>query len=1013
MSLPLLSCVTSEGGLLPPEILQRILAQDRGLQGLTPGDYHIDVRLGEAASRAWTALQPAWRAFRTQLEKLPVDDTGTTVTRERWLLPLFRELGFGWLTAKAGQFVVEDETYPFSHGYGHVPMHLLGARASLDKRERGLAGAARMSPHGLLQQFLNRSEANLWGIVSNGVTLRLLRDHYSLSTTAYVEFDIAEIFDGGLYSEFLLLFLLVHQSRYESEKPADIWLEVWFREGQKEGVAALDRLGAGAKLALVALGTGFIKHAENVALRNALRHGHLGRDAYFIELLRVLYRVLFLFVAEDRQALLLPAAPAEAKERFTQHYGTRRLRELALRTRGTAHHDLWEQLRLVFSSLWEGEPALALPALGSGLLDPHRLPYLSEAKLSNTQLLAAIRALAEVTEGGRPIRVSYRNLGAQELGSVYESLLELHPTLNVDAGTFELSSAAGHERKTSGSYYTPVSLVECLLDTALDPVLDTAVKGKTSKDAEAALLDLTVCDPACGSGHFLVAAARRIANRVARVRTPDEEPSPAQRQHALRDVVGHCLFGVDVNPMAVELCKVSLWMEAIEPGRPLSFLDAHVQCGNALLGTTADLLANGIPDAAWEPIEGDDKNVASALKKQNKKERLELSLNLAPSPASTYARLGAGARAVDEATDENLDAVEKKEKGWREFIASPAYAHQRFVADLWCAAFVWRKEPGRLREFAPTEATFRTLQKEAGRASPELREEVCRLREQFQFFHWHLAFPQVAQAGGFDVVLGNPPWDRVKLQEAEWFAARRPEIAMAPSAGARKRLVAAVLNENPTVRGAFRAAVREAEGEGAFIRRSSRFPLCGKGEINSYALFAETSYAVARALSGCGMIVPSGILADETTKLFFQELQRAHALAQAIDFENNETLFPGVGHGRMRFCLMTLRKGAEVEAAQLFFLARRVADLADRERLVHSKARRRGRDQSELGDVPRISQSSRRGNSAGNVPPVPCDATRTTGRESLGSSLASRIRHDARRRHVATSPIAHGGRLDA
>src|SRR5205085_12527957 len=108
--------------------------------------------------------------------------------------------------------------------------------------------------------------------------------------------------------------------------------------------------------------------------------------------------------------------------------------------------------------------------------------------------------------------------------------------------------------------------VECLLDTALDPVVDAAVKGKTAKEAEGALLDLRVCDPACGSGHFLVAAARRIADRLARVRTPDEEPSPGQRQHALRDVVGHCLFGVDVNPMAVELCKVSLWMEAIEPG---------------------------------------------------------------------------------------------------------------------------------------------------------------------------------------------------------------------------------------------------------------------------------------------------------------------------------------------------------------------------------------------------------------------------------------------------------------
>jgi hypothetical protein len=951
VSSPLLSCVTSEGALLPPEILHRILAQDRGLPGLTPGDYHLDVRVGEAASRAWSALQPSWRAFRTQLEKLPVDDTGTTVTREKWLLPLFRELGFGWLAAKAGQFTVEGETYPFSHGYGHVPMHLLGARVSLDKKERGLAGAARMSPHGLVQQFLNRSDAHLWGIASNGVTVRLLRDHYSLSTTAYVEFDLEEMFDGGLYSEFLLLFLLLHQSRYEAEKSADIWLEAWFKEGQKEGVAALDRLGLGARSALADLGTGFIKHPENGALRDALKHGRLGRDAYFRELLRVLYRMLFLFVAEDRQALLLPDAPADAKERFSRYYGTRRLRELAFRTRGTAHHDLWEQLRLVFDGLWEGEPALALPALGSGLFDPRQLPHLSEAKLPNVHLLAALRTLTEVTEGGRRIRVSYRNLGAQELGSVYESLLELHPALNVDAGQFELASAAGNERKTSGSYYTPVSLVECLLDTALDPVVDGAVKGKTAKEAEAALLDLKVCDPACGSGHFLVAAARRIADRLARVRTPDEEPSPAQRQHALRDVVGHCLFGVDVNPMAVELCKVSLWMEAIEPGRPLSFLDAHIQCGNALLGATPALLARGIPEDAFEPLEGDDEQVASALKKQNRKERAELTLEFAAAPASTYVRLGEGARAVDGAADDNLGAIRLKQQRWEELVASSGYHTARFLSDLWCAAFVWRKEAGALRDLAPSEAKYRAIARDPTRAAAQVRDEVVRLRDEYRFFHWHLAFPQVLRPrsgaltdaepcgwdGGFDVVIGNPPWDQLQFDPQEFFGATRPDIAGAAHMAARTRAIRNLEHDDPRLFAAYTNAVRRSAGEQAMVHSSGRYPLASHGRLNSAPLFTELAVALKASTGAAGLVVPTGIATDSFTQGFFRHLVDSGTIRSLFAFENEERLFSGVHHS-MKFCLLTLGSVRTETKATFVFFARKVSDVSDPIRTIELSA---------------------------------------------------------------------------
>lgn len=168
---------------------------------------------------------------------------------------------------------------------------------------------------------------------------------------------------------------------------------------------------------------------------------------------------------------------------------------------------------------------------------------------------------------------------------MYESLLELLPQVNLADHSFGLQNVKGSERKTTGSYYTPPGLVSALLDTALDPLLDNAVKNAADRAAaERRLLALTVCDPACGSGHFLVAAARRIAQRLAQLRSDEDEPTPPEVQHALREVAGRCLYGVDINDLAAELAKVSLWLEALEPGKPLSFLDARIRVGNSLLG---------------------------------------------------------------------------------------------------------------------------------------------------------------------------------------------------------------------------------------------------------------------------------------------------------------------------------------------------------------------------------------------------------------------------------------------
>jgi hypothetical protein len=184
-----------------------------------------------------------------------------------------------------------------------------------------------------------------------------------------------------------------------------------------------------------------------------------------------------------------------------------------------------------------------------------------------------------------------------------------------------------------------------------------------------------------------------MAKRLASVRTGDEEPSPEATRTALRDIIGRCIYGVDLNPMAVELCKVALWMEALEPGKPLSFLDHHIQCGNSLLGTTPALLRDGIPEVAFTPIEGDDKTFVSECKKRHKKEYAERAQvafddSAAWGEVQVFAEYIAQVAAED---DSSLKGVEAREAWYAEALESDEARHARLWHDAWCAAFVWKK----------------------------------------------------------------------------------------------------------------------------------------------------------------------------------------------------------------------------------------------------------------------------------------------------------------------------------
>ena len=911
------------GGLLSSDLLGRAFAGDAQIPGTSPESYGL--QKGESvrrqASRSWLYLLETWQ-----------DET----KRDRFVRILLRELGFSQPTP------------------GHIAFRTVGWDISLDHRTPNREARA---PQSVMQEQLNRDDTRLWGLLCNGTTLRLLRDSAALVGAAYVEFDLRSIFDGELFSYFVMLYLTCHQSRFTVHGeggPDSCYLEQWRTASAEQGERVKENLRKGVEQAISILGTGFIAHPANPQLRLRLERNELRLDDLNRSLLRLVYRLLFWFVAEDRDALLFPiptgggvsaevqAYLRQARERYHDYFSADRIRKLARRQRGTRHTDLYEAIDLVFDGLGQegGVPQLALPGIG-GIFETGALDGpLSGARLTNEALLNAIRALAwfRSREGGPLRRVDFSNLGAEELGSIYESLLELIPHYEPDNRAYTLTVMPGNERKESGSYYTPTSLVECLLDAALDPLLDEATAKGTSKERVDALLDLTVCDPACGSGHFLVAAARRIAKRIAACETGEAEPPEPEIRRALRRVVGRCIYGVDINPMSVELAKISLWMEALEPGKPLSYLDQSIRFGNSLLGVTPALLAEGLPDAAFTRIEGDEQKVCTSLRKQNAAERmgqhdLFSQSGIPVSNAILAKRAGTILHALPDSL-EDLHIHQQREAN--ALAASDERRVQKLIADAWCAAFVQLKTE-ETRGTAITQAVIENFAAEASTLNLAAAEQlVTDLTLHYRFFHWHVEFPHIFRVGGgshegwtggFSCVIGNPPWERVKLQEQEFFASRNPDIANAANKAARDKLIETLPDTDPALYQAFQAELRKASGLSYFLRESARYPLTGRGDVNTYAVFAETARTIVGPCGRSGLVLPTGIVTDATTAPFFSDLVKRKALVSVYDFENEEKLFRDVNN-RPRFCLLVIAgQLSSIQAIQLAFRARQVRQL--------------------------------------------------------------------------------------
>lgn len=776
-----------QGSILSTDLLAKIRSEQATFQ--QGKDFNPDLtnpKLKDEISLAWQEAKGQWTIYKSKLSRLKEGETGTTETRNFWISPLLTNLGYN-LTFNRQSEELNGKSFPIGYrdsSLDNFPVYVGGYHESLDKRPENKL--LRVSPHAMVQEFLNYSE-HLYGMVTNGRQLRLLRDASRITRLSYVEFNLEKMMEEDLYSDFVILYRVLHVSRMPKkiDGGAESIIEKYHQEGLEAGSTIRNKLGNAVKEAIKSLANGFINHPNNTALREVVASDKFSADEYYRHQLRIIYRLLFLFVIEERNLVYAENKTPEAK-RFNyiyfNYYSLLRLRKLAkklLPPEASRHYDLWQSLVSTFS-LFEkkdiGEK-LGIMALQGDLFGYQAINGngydLHQCYLSNEVLLNIIKSLGYFeNDNGVLIAVNYGGLDVEEFGSVYEGLLELKLEFNKVEGTDKYSvnwqkQAGGREFQ---SHYTPEELVQPLIKHSLEYLIEDilllyAQKKVNKENTIKALLKLKVCDVACGSGHILLSAARRIALAVARVLTDEEQPNPLSIRKAMKDVVRNCIYGVDKNPLAVELCKIALWLEAYNPGEPLNFLDHHIKCGDAIVGLAhRSELEKGIADEAFKTLAEDDKDIAKTWRDKNVKERkerttkaLQLKAEFEKSTENSVQEAMAEYKTFNQLPETTPDEIERKAKAYKKFIDGKGFTFLKAMADTQVAQFFIPKTEAN-KDYLMTDADFRLiLSGYKGWQDRKVAKATAVALEQ-RFFHWFIEFPEVFSEGGFDCILGNPPF---------------------------------------------------------------------------------------------------------------------------------------------------------------------------------------------------------------------------------------------------------------
>lgn len=934
--------ISTSGGMLSNQMLDSIYKEEIRNAWFTPDSYNILKKIPiknnfeERMLESWENLCIKWDSISNN-----IDQEDIRRLRNRWIEPLFKFLGYP-IVALTTPIIVENNEestsylFAFTGWENGIVIHSVAGKQDLDKRDERTR-FNKHSPHDYLQQYLNTCHDN-WGIVTNGKVVRLLTKHHLSYTKGYVEFNIAGIFESRNYREFKVLYKLLHCSRFtlQEQKNTCIMDEI-YNQSISMGTSIGDELKYNIKAAIEELGNGFL---DNDTI-NILQNNEEACNQYYSELLIVVYRVMFLLFAEQRGLF------AGTTSLYMEEYSISSLRyrvEQGIPMRDE-HTDLWEGLKVTFKMVEKGIPSQGIFAYNGLLFSETSTKMLNMLKCTNREILKMIDCLTLFEKDHVIQRISYVDLGVEQLGSIYENLLDFTPRvvthsesfdtdlfgkkseINIKENSFFLDPR-GMMRKQSGSYYTRTDLVEELIQSALVPVVEQKLNGISNvQDKVSELLSIKVCDPACGSGHFLIAANNYLGLRLAKLRCDSEYPSDREIGLAKRDVLIHCIYGVDINPMAVELAKVSLWINACVKEYPLNFLDHHIKCGNSLVGTTSELMRNGIPSIAFERDDKEEKKMTSFYKKKNKEE-LENGID---DVEEEIALADDASKLVDvlESNEDTPEQVHIKNNYYNSLRERKEFKRIKLLYDMWVDSFY--ADLSGTDSTIPTQITFNKVKCSSKEIERELEESIEKNAQEYKFFHWEIEFPEVFLRSnrGFDCVLGNPPWEAVVLKEKEFFIFRNKRVFEAETAAKRKNLIESLKVSDNNLYYSFKTALRDTKSSSHFIRNSGKYTKSAKGTINTYAVFTDLASQIVADEGRLGLVIETGIATNDGTKELFGYFVNNNCLVSIIDFENKERIFPI--HSSFRFCLFTATgiKGNQRQANLLCY-ATNIKQLEDK-----------------------------------------------------------------------------------
>jgi hypothetical protein len=864
-----------------------------------------------------------------------------------------------------------------------------GWAVSLDRR--GAGTGADEAPSGQILRYLSRAEVMSdrkiqWGILTNGRYWRLYHQGAKSRLEEYFEVDVAWLLGLAGSQGDLAAQLRPPAFASDEEWTNHLLTVMWLMFRREAFLPGND----GRTFHQIALAEGREWEArvrESVAevvfrdvfpnLLRALRRADpqvpVVLDAAYLATIReaaltLLYRLLFALYAEDRD--LLP-------KRDPNYGGLSRLRdEIAERVdAGTTLSGRRKGYARVCAELFitidEGDDTLGVPPYNGGLFSARTAAtdLLGRAVLPDADFAPLLDRLARTEKDGRRVRINFRDLSVQQLGAIYERLLEYEPVVAPDEPEGLKVRLNSFARKGSGSYYTPDELVSLIIARTVGPLIDerlaafkeraeTLASDRRAKEVRLAelrridpaeqILKLKIVDPAMGSGHFLVAMVDYLAEKIiaaigevreavtwadyasplvgrladvwAKIRAEADTHQWAVRDDQLADknlvkrfILKRCVYGVDKNPMAVELAKVALWLHTFTAGAPLSFLDHHLRCGDSLYGEWVRKALDGLAARGTLMINNAVRSAEASIAGMTFLENLT---------DADIAEVRASADAYHDVEEKTLrlrrfldfwQAVKWLDLSPDESKALQALFDGQFGEPLPIAAGMslpnppagWQNGAGLFGESVPQQLALSGTGVASVQDYLALKNLLVRahgLAAEQHFLHWQIAFPGVwtnwtsaEPDGGFDAVIGNPPWDRLKMQEVEWFAARAPAVARQARAADRKRMIEEMKIAGDPLIGHYDRAAGLAGKAMERARESGDYPLLSKGDINIYALFVERAQALIKPDGIAGLLVPSGIASDLGASAFFRKVATSGRVHCLYDFENRR------GDGRAPF----------------------------------------------------------------------------------------------------------------